>query len=153
MEKKKKKEAILNLLAAGLFISFLRQFQERWLLGRGSRIPFCMQISVLNWMSYGLMTPGQQQQYLASPFAVIIRWPWDLPNQGSTVTINITFSRIVFSGCTRDNPSEELIQLGMPSIPSYPFPLPQHWPSLTLCCKKSLQYFCFSTDLLSYLMM
>lgn len=88
--KKKRKRS-----CAGIF--FFREFQERWLLGRGSRIPFCMQISVLNWRSYGLMMPGQKHHYLASPCAVIIRWPWDLPNQDSTVSINITFSRIMFS--------------------------------------------------------
>lgn len=62
------------------------------------------------------------------------------------------FQDRVFS-CTRDNPSEELIQSGIPSIPSHPFLLHHHWPSLTLGCKKSLQDFSVSTDLLSYLMM
>lgn len=62
------------------------------------------------------------------------------------------FQDLVFS-CTRDNPSEELIQSSIPSIPSHPFPLPHHWPSLTLGCKKSLRDISFSTDLLSYLMM
>lgn len=98
-QKKKKKKilaGILSSLTAGLCIS-LMQFQERRLLGKGGRIPFCMQISVLNWRSYSPMMLGQQQQYLAIPFTVVIRWPWDLPNWSSTVSINIPFSRIVFS--------------------------------------------------------
>lgn len=53
--------------------------------------------------------------------------------------------------CIRDNPSEESIQLSIPSLPCHPTPPPQLSP--TLGCKKSLRNFSFSTDLLSYLMM
>lgn len=105
-KKKPNHAGILSSLTAGLCIPLMR-FQERWLLGRGSRILFCMQISVLNWRSYSLMMPGQQQQYPAIPFAVIISWPWDLPNWGSTVSINIPFFQDRVFSCIRDNPSEE----------------------------------------------
>lgn len=134
-EEKKSHAGILSSLTAGLCIS-LMQFQERWLLGRGSRIPFCMQISVLNWRSYSLMMPGQQQQYLTIPFAVIIRWPWDLPNWGSTVSINIPFSRIVFSSVLETILVRNQFSWAYPPFP-VTLPLPPSCPLLWVAKKVS----------------
>lgn len=70
------------------------------------------------------MMPGQQQQYLTIPFCSDHQMTLRFTQLGqySFYKYPIFQDRVFI--CIRDNPSEESIQLSIPSLPCHPTPPP-----------------------------